>query len=57
MTELINALIENESASDRKEAKEIIQIMLEEIEDGEDLEDVLLNYGLELDYAEELLFM
>jgi len=47
---LINALIENESAMDRIEAKEIIDCMVEDYHLGEEPEDILSSYGLELDY-------
>jgi hypothetical protein len=50
MEELIQALLDTE-AGDRAEAIEIIKAMKEEIENGEDVQDVLLQYGLDLDYA------
>lgn len=55
MNDLINALIENEAASNRADAVEIINCMKQEVEDGEDIKDVLSLYGLEIDYAIDLL--
>lgn len=55
MNDLIRALIEDETASDLTDAIEIINCMKQEIKDGEDIEDVLSQYGLELDYAIDLL--
>ncbi len=55
MNNLIKALIENEEAIDRTDAIEIINCMKQEIEGGEDINDVFLLYGLEIDYAIDLL--
>ena len=55
MNDLIRALIEDETASNLTDAIEIINCMKQEIKDGEDIEDVLSQYGLELDYAIDLL--
>ncbi len=54
METLIAALIENEMAENRAGAIEIIDCMREEVEAGEDIQDVLLQYDLELDYAIDL---
>lgn len=54
MEDLIDALLQTE-ASNRTEAIAIIQSMQEEIQNGEDIQDVLLQYGLDLDYAIDLL--
>jgi hypothetical protein len=54
MNDLIKTLIEDGTASDRADAIEIIKCMKQEIKDGEDIEDVLSQYGLELDYAIDL---
>ena len=55
MNNLIKALIENEIASDKADAIEIIDCMKQEVEGGEDIHDVLLLYDLELDFAIDLL--
>jgi hypothetical protein len=55
MEDLIQALIENETASDQADAIEIIHRMRQEVEDGEDLHDVLSQYDLDLDHAIDLL--
>jgi hypothetical protein len=55
MNDLIRVLIEDETENNVTEAIEIINCMKQEIEDGEDIEDVLSQYGLELDYAIDLL--
>lgn len=54
MNDLIEALIENEMASNRAEAFVIINCMKQEVEDGEAIQDVLEQYELELDYAIDL---
>jgi len=51
MDDLIKALIENEMASGRADALDIINCMKQEVEDGEDIQDVLSQYDLDLDYA------
>ena len=51
MDDLIKALIENEMASGRSDALDIINCMKQEVKDGEDIQDVLLQYDLDLDYA------
>jgi type II secretory pathway component PulF len=55
MEDLIQALIENETASNREDAIEIINCMRQEVEDGEDIHDVLSQHDLDLDYAIDLL--
>jgi hypothetical protein len=55
MEDLIQALIKNETASDREDAIEIINCMRQEVKDGEDIQDVLSQYDLDLDYAIDLL--
>lgn len=55
MNELIRVLIEDETANNVTEAIEIINCMKQEIEDGENIEDILSQYGLKLDYAIDLL--
>jgi hypothetical protein len=55
MEDLIQALIDNETASDREDAIEIINCMRQEVEDGEDIQDVLSQYDLDLDYTIDLL--
>lgn len=52
--EIVNVLIQNGSAENEKEALEIIAQMKEDIRDGVDIEDVLYDYGLELDYLYDL---
>lgn len=54
MKNLITALLANEMAQDRTEAIKIINCMKEEIEDGEDIQDVLSQYDLDLDDAIDL---
>ena len=54
MNKLIKALIENEMASDTADALDIINCMKQEVKDGEDIQDVLSQYELELDYAIDL---
>jgi hypothetical protein len=54
MNDLIKALIENEMANDRADALDIINCMKQEVKDGEDIQDVLSQYELELDYAIDL---
>ena len=54
MDDLIKALIENEMASDRADALDIINCMKQEVKDGEDIQDLLSQYELELDYAIDL---
>lgn len=51
MDDLIKALIENEIASGRADALDIINCMKQEVKDGEDIQDVLSQYDLDLDYA------
>jgi len=55
MNDLIKVLIEDETGSDLTDTIEIINCMKQEIKDGEDIEDVISQYGLELDYAIDLL--
>jgi len=52
---LEQALVNNESAETRGEAREIIAEMRERVSDGEDPEDVLHEYGLEPDYVFDIL--
>lgn len=52
---LLEALVSNESASDTEEAKQIVNEMRNRVIDGEDPEDVLMDYGLEPDYVFEIL--
>lgn len=52
--ELLNALISSGSAENIKEAKEIYREMQSRIYDGEDPEEVLMDYGLEPDYIFDL---
>jgi len=47
---LIQALIDNEVATDKIEAREIIDSMIDDYHAGDEPEDILANYGLELDY-------
>ena len=54
MDDLIKALIENEMASGRADALDIINCMKQEVKDGENIQDVLSQYELELDYAVDL---
>jgi hypothetical protein len=54
MEDLIKALIDNETAQDRTDAIEIINCMKQEIADGEDIQDVLSQYDLDLDHAIDL---
>ena len=51
MDDLIKALIENEMASGRSDALDIINCMKQEVKDGENIQDVLSQYDLDLDYA------
>jgi hypothetical protein len=51
MEDLIQTLIENETASDREDAIEIITCMRQEVKNGEDIQDVLSEYDLDLDHA------
>jgi hypothetical protein len=55
MENIIKALLENGMASDRDDAIDIIDCMREEVNDGEDIQDVLLQYDLDLDYAINLM--
>jgi hypothetical protein len=55
METLIEALLDNEMAIDRAEAIDIIESMRQEVEDGEDIQDVLVQYDLDLDDAIHLL--
>lgn len=52
---LIQALINSDNAENEIEAREIIKYMQESIEDGEDPEEVLFEYGLEPDYIFDLI--
>jgi hypothetical protein len=54
MDDLIKVLIENEMASGRSDALDIINCMKQEVKNGEDIQDVLSQYELELDYAVDL---
>ena len=54
METLIAALIENKMAEKRADAIEIINCMKEEVAEGEDIQDVLSQYDLELDDAIDL---
>lgn len=54
MDDLIKALIENEMASGRVDALDIINCMKQEVKGGEDIQHVLSQYELELDYAIDL---
>ena len=55
MENLIATLLANEMVQDRAEAIEIIESMREEVAEGEDIQDVLSQYDLELDDAIDLL--
>jgi hypothetical protein len=55
METLIEALLNNEMAIDRAEAIDMIESMRQEVEDGEDIQDVLAQYDLDLDDAIHLL--
>jgi hypothetical protein len=55
METLIEALLDNEMAINRAEAIDIIESMRQEVEDGEDIQDVLAQYDLDLDDAIHLL--
>jgi hypothetical protein len=55
METLIKALLDNETASNRAEAIETIESMRQEVQDGEDIQDVLAQYDLDLDDAIHLL--
>ena len=57
MNKLIKALIENEMASDTADALDIINCMKQEVKDGEDIQDVLSQYELDLDYAIDLFLL
>lgn len=52
--EIVKILIENGSAENEKEAEQIITEIKSDIMDGVDPEDVLYEYGLELDYFFDL---
>ena len=54
METLIAALIENKMAENRADAIEIINCMKEEVAEGEDIQDILSQYDLELDDAIDL---
>lgn len=54
MTELQRVLMLRDDLSE-DEALDIIQEMRDEVYNGEDPEDVLLSYGLELDYILDLI--
>lgn len=54
MTELLKVLMEREDCSEN-EAQEMIDDMREQIEEGEDPEEVLFEYGLEPDYLFDLI--
>ena len=54
MENLIAALLVNEIAQCKAEAIEIIESMQEEVAEGEDIQDVLSQYNLELDDAIDL---
>lgn len=54
MEDLIQSLVDNETASDRADAIEIITCMRQEVEDGEDIQEVLSQYDLDLDHAIDL---
>lgn len=56
MQEVINLLIESDNASNAQEAEKIIKEMRSRILDGEDYEDVLFEYDLDLDYAIDILY-
>jgi hypothetical protein len=55
METLIAALLNNEMAIDRADAIKIIESMRQEVQDGEDIQDVLAQYDLDLDDAIHLL--
>lgn len=58
MDELITALIDNNTAGDKCEAEEMIDSMLyvlQQIEDGDSLYEVLDSYNLDYDHAIDLL--
>jgi hypothetical protein len=55
MENFIKALLKDEMAADRSEAIETINCMKEEVEGGEDIQDVLSQYDLDLDLAIDLL--
>lgn len=55
MSDLIKILIDAETASDEADAIEIINCMKQEVQGGEDIQDVLLLYDLDLDFAIDLL--
>lgn len=55
ITELESVLMKRDELS-LSEAKELINDMREEIESGEDAEDVLYSYGIEMDYIFDVLF-
>ena len=52
---IIQALINNGSADDIHEAKEILYEMIEMVHAGVDPEEVLFEYGLEPDYLFEII--
>lgn len=53
--DLIEALISSGSAENYIEAKEIISIMKEEVDNGADPEELLYEYGLEPDYIMDII--
>ncbi len=57
MENLIATLLANETAQDRAEAIEIIESMREEVAEGEDIQDVLSLWDLNLDDAIDLLLV
>ena len=52
---LLQMIIQNCDASDKTEAKEIIEEMIQELKEGKDPEDVLIDHGIDADYAMDLL--
>jgi hypothetical protein len=52
---LAEALVSSENCSTPEEAKAEIREMAERVNDGEDPEEVLLDYGLESEYIFDIL--
>jgi len=52
MTDLLKVLIQKETSVEA--AKSVLKGMIEEVNEGEDPEEVLFDYGLEPDYVIDL---
>ncbi len=56
MSDLCKALINSDQASDQSEADGIVSEMRERMLNGEDPEEILLEYGLEPDYVFDIMY-